>query len=189
MGECMIKSELTSAFFKDYLSYNATTGKFFWLSRHDGKFKCWVDARRWNGHYAGKEAGSKSGPAKGYVAIKIALVGDMFFAHRIAALHLNLIQTYGDKRQIDHIDGNPLNNKAENLRACTRSINGRNRKRHCDNTSGISGVRFLKKLRKFTAAGRSQNKSIHLGCFDTIFEAACVRRSWEQKNQYTKRHI
>ena len=140
----MIKSELTSAFFKDYLSYNATTGKFFWLSRHDGKFKCWVDARRWNGHYAGKEAGSKSGPAKGYVAIKIALVGDMFFAHRIAALHLNLIQTYGDKRQIDHIDGNPLNNKAENLRACTRSINGRNRKRHCDNTSGISGVRFLK---------------------------------------------
>lgn len=46
----------------------------------------------------------------------------------------------GDKRQIDHIDGNTLNNQKANLRICTVAENLRNRGTHRTNTSGFKGV-------------------------------------------------
>jgi len=43
---------------------------------------------------------------------------------------------------VDHIDGNPFNNKVENLRVVSNAINSRNRKLDCRNTTGVSGVHF-----------------------------------------------
>jgi hypothetical protein len=185
----VVKSELTSSFFKTYLSYNESTGKFFWLERPDSMFDDWRQARRWNGHFAGKECGSVNMQPDGYCKIKIGLVGKTFALHRVAALYLDLIETYGNNKDIDHIDGNPLNNKAENLRACSRSINLRNHKISSKNTSGITGVSFHRHSGKFNASVRDFSKRISLGYFDTIFEAACARRSWELLRGYTKRHI
>lgn len=45
---------------------------------------------------------------------------------------------------VDHIDGNPFNNKLENLRYTSISINSRNRKKSKNNTSGINGVSLVK---------------------------------------------
>ena len=185
----MVKSELTSSFFKTYLSYNESTGKFFWIDRPQSMFSDWRQANQWNGHYAGKEAGSISTPVNGYRKIKITLCRMTFSLHRAAALYLGLIETYGDKRQIDHIDGNPLNNKAENLRSCSRSINLRNHKISSKNTSGINGVSFHRNSGKFQATFSDSAKRKRVEYFETIFEAACVRRSWELKNEYTRRHI
>jgi hypothetical protein len=44
-------------------------------------------------------------------------------------------------KMIDHKDGNPLNNKIENLRECTNSQNNYNSKIPKTNTSGMKGVR------------------------------------------------
>lgn len=41
---------------------------------------------------------------------------------------------------VDHIDGNSLNNKIENLRIVTRDKNARNLKKRKDNKSGVTGV-------------------------------------------------
>lgn len=43
-------------------------------------------------------------------------------------------------KEIDHIDGDPLNNRIENLRLVSRSVNRRNARRNSRNTSGIAGV-------------------------------------------------
>jgi len=58
----------------------------------------------------------------------------------------------GSGLQIDHIDGNALNNKIENLRLVTRAINQRNVKKKKSNSSGFSGVWFEEKGSRWCAS-------------------------------------
>lgn len=48
-----------------------------------------------------------------------------------------------DNMEIDHMDGNPLNNVLSNLRLVSRIVNGRNCKINSNNTSGITGVSLV----------------------------------------------
>ena len=72
-----------------------------------------------------------------------------------------------DTMQIDHIDGNPVNNRIENLRLVTRSQNQHNQKIPKNNTSGVKGVGWNKAKMKFKANLMKNNKNIHLGFYDT----------------------
>ncbi len=51
---------------------------------------------------------------------------------------------FEDKMVIDHVDGNTMNNKRENIRIVTQSENCRNRTKHKNNTSGYTGLSFHK---------------------------------------------
>ena len=63
--------------------------------------------------------------------------GTNFKAHRVAfALH----HGHWPTPYCDHIDGDPLNNRADNLRECSPSENQHNRRIRRDNTTGIKGV-------------------------------------------------
>lgn len=73
---------------------------------------------------------------------------------------------------VDHIDGNPLNNKKDNLRPCTRKENGRNRNINKNNSSGFKGVSFITKKNRMCAQIKVDYKNIHLGYFKTAEEAA-----------------
>jgi hypothetical protein len=44
--------------------------------------------------------------------------------------------------EIDHIDGNSLNNSADNLRLVSAAVNSRNQKQQRNNSSGVTGVCF-----------------------------------------------
>lgn len=44
---------------------------------------------------------------------------------------------------IDHLDGNPHNNKLENLACKTLGENSRNKKQQHNNTSGVTGVSYM----------------------------------------------
>lgn len=75
---------------------------------------------------------------------------------------------------IDHADGDPLNNKLENLRFCTLKQNGANRGKQKNNTSGYKGVSFNKKAQKYKA----EINRIYIGHFDTAelaYQAYCVK--------------
>lgn len=43
---------------------------------------------------------------------------------------------------VDHIDGNRGNDRPDNLRLVSRALNNRNRKKRCDNSSGVTGIRW-----------------------------------------------
>lgn len=78
---------------------------------------------------------------------------------------------------VDHIDGDPSNNRIENLRAADRCGNSRNCKTPITNKTGIKGVYPVGK--KWIASIRINKKITHLGTFPDIFSAACARRSAE----------
>lgn len=72
---------------------------------------------------------------------------------------------------IDHIDGNPLNNCRDNLRVCTRAENARNRGKTKANTSGYKGISFMKDRGSWSSKIRVDYKDYHLGFFPTKEEA------------------
>ena len=78
----------------------------------------------------------------------------------------------GFKGDVDHIDGNGLNNQHSNLRIATRSQNLANRGSQENNTSGYKGVCWNKKLQKWIAKICIKGETIHIGCFIDKFEAA-----------------
>jgi hypothetical protein len=62
-----------------------------------------------------------------------------------------MVLNHGDARDVDHIDGNKLNNQRSNLRICTRAENLRNRKKNSNNSSGYKGVCWHKAMGKWHA--------------------------------------
>jgi hypothetical protein len=81
--------------------------------------------------------------------------------------------------QVDHIDGNGLNNQKSNLRLCTPAQNQRNRRLNKNNTSGYRGVCWFKDHAKWSAYfyirrpdDPKRSKRIHIGFFDDPIEAA-----------------
>jgi hypothetical protein len=78
----------------------------------------------------------------------------------------------GDKRMVDHINGDGLDNRRINLRIATKSLNGHNHKMFSTNKSGYRGVWWNKEMEKWQVRIMVENKSIYLGLHDTSVIAA-----------------
>lgn len=68
---------------------------------------------------------------------------------------------------IDHINGNPLDNRKANLRFADSTGNAFNSKRRTDNTSGYKGVTFDKRRGLWQARIKAGDAREYLGYFDT----------------------
>ncbi len=75
----------------------------------------------------------------------------------------------------DHWDRDRHNNRRENLREISQSLNTFNGKKQSNNTSGIVGVSWWKKRNKWRAYIVVKRKQKHLGQFDELHEAILVR--------------
>lgn len=73
---------------------------------------------------------------------------------------------------VDHINGNKLDNRKENLRLCSHMENIRYQKIHNRNTSGYKGVSWHKAGKKWHAKIAVNYKQIHLGLFKIKEDAA-----------------
>ena len=75
-------------------------------------------------------------------------------------------------KNVDHINGDTLDNRKSNLRLCTSGENIRNQVKRCDNTSGYKGVSWSSEREKWEAKIQLNNKTIHLGRYKNKKEAA-----------------
>lgn len=94
----------------------------------------------------GNEAGSLSKDT-GYFTVRVNNIN--YQAHRVVCtLHG---YTLSSDSVVDHIDGNPSNNKIENLRVVSQKENQNNCIKRKDNTSGVVGVSYCKIKNHFIA--------------------------------------
>jgi hypothetical protein len=127
--------------------------------------------------HAGKPAGaireSKTTPPRYYVCVSYFRLQT---ARIIYAIYHGIDPGEMD---IDHIDGNPLNNFISNLRLASRMQNGWNRRNKSNNKSGYSGVFFCNQKRKWCARIVVNKKMIHLGFVDCLDDAIAKRKAAE----------
>lgn len=77
--------------------------------------------------------------------------------------------------QLDHINGIRADNRLSNLRLATHAENCRNARTPVTNTSGVRGVHWSKRCRKWEVFINHNGRQFHLGRFTDLEEAKKVR--------------
>lgn len=113
--------------------------------------------------------------AYGYVCINIK---NYTFIHS----HLTCLWFTGElppsKTEIDHIDGNRVNDSPDNLRIVANHINHRNMKMNRNNKSGYTGVWYDKQRDKYQAYFTINRRRVCLGMYMTVEGAYTARQNW-----------
>lgn len=89
---------------------------------------------------------------------------------------------------VDHLNGDGLDNRRENLRICTRAENNKNMRKRRDNSSGCAGVHFEKSSGLYYAKIQVGGKSHFLGRFDRLDQANIAYRSAAKVLGFSERH-
>lgn len=154
--------EITAEYARSVLSYDPETGILTWLVNSSRNVK------------AGRVAGSGCG--MGYIAVTINK--KPYLAHRLAWLiH------YGSwpDNVIDHINGVRTDNRIVNLRDCTNQENLFNTKTYSNSSTGIKGVSWNAKAKKWQTSVKFNYKTYHFGMFDDINDAASAVKSGRER--------
>ncbi|MNQ87894.1 AP2 domain protein [compost metagenome] len=163
-GDCVKPNNetITQKELKEVLAYDPLSGGFVWLKRPNklSNIKRLTEADKLRGKYK-----------------EVSINNKKYKSHRLVWLY-----AYGEfpKGMVDHIDGNRLNNRVENLRLADSSSNNWNRKLNSNSSTKVKGVR-VHKNGNFEARIMCNKISYYLGVFDTIEEAEdAVRNKREE---------
>lgn len=113
-----------------------------------------------------------------------SVFGAQHFAHRLAFIYM----TGEAPEQVDHENGNGLDNRWENLRASTNDQNSKNQRLRKSNTSGQMGVSWHKKSQQWAIRINSNGRRINLGYRKNLDDAIAVRKTAEREYGYDKNH-
>jgi len=144
------------------LQYSPDTGEFIWLKNTGLK------------DLVGKKAGATN--SLGY--INMSIFGKKYSGHRLAWFYC--FQEWPEFN-IDHIDGNRSNNKLDNLRDVSQSLNIVNSRLPLPK-SGFKGVRSSGN--KWRAYAEKEGKYVHLGVFTTAEEASLTYQNYTEKRYH-----
>lgn len=150
------RNSLTAARLREVLHYDPDTGVFTWVKPTNRRIR------------VGAVAGCIDG--KHGHRIIIGIDGDLHLAHRLAWLYMT-----GEwpEHEIDHKNGDRMENPFDNLRDATRKLNQQNQRRaRCDSKSGIQGVRAVGE--NFRASIRVDGSPVSLGTHPTSDQASAA---------------
>jgi hypothetical protein len=149
---------------KEFLDYNPDTGILIWKKKPDRRVKI--------GEAVGRDNGS------GYLQTRYKR--GFYLCSRLAYYIYHGVDPL--QKQVDHINGNSLDNRIKNLRLATYSENGMNRvSLSRRNTSGFTGVYWNKRDKRWVARINPNRKQIHLGNFINKEDAIQARIEAEKK--------
>ena len=152
--------ELTKELVEELFNYDPETG---WFTRKTSK----------GGRFAGTRAGYTN-KADGYEYIKIK--SKPIQAHWLAWIVKNGSLPIMD---IDHVNGIRNDNRIDNLRETTRSLNLHNSSARARSKTGHKGIYFSEKSRnKWIAKVMFNYKNYHIGSFFTLQEAIDARNKF-----------
>ena len=83
----------------------------------------------------------------------------------------------GDRKQVDHANGDTLDNRRSNIRVATHAENQMNKGRPRNNTSGVKGVSWDKNVGKWRVRVQSNGESLNVGFFSSLDDAKEARRT------------
>ena len=152
--------------------------------------------KRVAGDVAGFKSVTKTKVNQGY---RVGYKGKEYKVHRVV-LYLHGIDCTG--KVVDHIDGDPFNNRLENLRVITQSENCRNMKLRSDSKTGVLGVDMRvihgtwNYVGKISINGKTASKAFNIkkhGLLPALYKAHEWRKEQirllnEQGAGYTERH-
>lgn len=150
-------------YLRQRLDYDSDTGKLYWRFNP-------AALPQWNTRYAGTEAlGTVNAAGHKYGSVD----GCKLKAHRVVWALCHGVWPDGE---VDHVNQRPADNRIENLRVGDRSMNMRNVARTKANTSGVTGVVWYKRKKKWHARIKADGRSYSLGYYDNLEDAAEARR-------------
>lgn len=158
-------------------------GDLVWKERRATAFKTMRNYSMWRTRFLGKVAGCIHEPHAGrerYIRVRFA--GKIYCNHRVIWEIFNGPIPQG--MEIDHIDGNGLNNRIENLRCVIHSTNCKNLPKRVDNTSGSVGVTWGNKERRWIAVVGNRR----IGAFRELPDAIVARKREEKAHGYHENH-
>lgn len=153
----------SQAYLRERFDYDPDTGVVTWRIRPPIHFKNTHDCAAWNTRFAGTPAGWLI--AAGYLAVCLD-----YQALRLHRVIFKWMTGEDPLHEVDHIDGDPCNNRWANLRPATHAENGRNLRTRQDSRLRIKRI-WQHPNGRFRAKIMLNGKEIHLGYFPTA-EAA-----------------
>lgn len=145
-----VDSDLSHDRLLSLFQYEAETGKLFRRQ-----------TRAWNAA-AGSEAGTTVGSGRGG-HLKVSIGRGRYLTHRLIWFYVKGTWPRGG---LDHINGDPTDNRIENLREADQTQNNANSRKAVDNKSGFKGVSFSAHARRWRASITYKGRGKNLGYFD-----------------------
>lgn len=151
-----------------YLKYR--DGNLYWLVTRNNRVQ------------AGSLAGTISD--EGYV--KVMIRKKAYHAHRIIwEMHYGKIP---EGMEVDHINHDRTDNRIENLRLVTKQVNMKNKSSYSNNKSGVTGVSWHSKKKKWVAQIQCNKKKMMLYEGDNFDDAVKARNEAEIELNFHKNH-
>ena len=176
---------ITQKIIRQIIDYNQETGLAIWKKRPLHLCGSIRIKKAFDSKYSGKQIGSTSvnKDGKSYTITKI--FGKCYSLHRIIWLY---IHGQWPEDQIDHINGNGMDNRLINLRSVTAFENMKNTKMRSNSKSKCTGVTWHKRQNKWRARINHEKKEIYLGHFDQLEDAIEARRKAEKQFDFHENH-
>ena len=156
----MLNKKLTQKRLKELLHYNSATGVFIWKASGGG-------------HCSGSEAGCLVSTGRVYITIDY----QMLLRSRLAWLYM---EGYFPENDVDHENRIRNDDRWSNLRHVSRQCNNRNVGLQKNNISGVCGVYFHKRTKKWCSKIAVNGKLFHIGYSMDFNEAVLYRLAAEQ---------